>query len=74
MAKFIDIEFVKTYATKANAEKAVCKVLGSDHRERNELTYTILPVETDKGIRYGVLFIGASAATHGIHFHFNLVG
>ncbi|AZF88177.1 hypothetical protein [Microcystis phage Me-ZS1] len=74
MAKYVDIKFVKTFATRANAEKAVAKVLGSDHATNWTLRYTVVPVETDTGLRYGVLFFGESAVQAGIHFHFNVVG
>lgn len=70
MARKIDIEFTKTYATPANAEKAVAKLLGVDHaKTHDELRYMIVPVEG----RFGVLFIGNSALAAGMHFHFNCV-
>lgn len=70
MANLINIEFTKTYATRANAEKAVAKLKGTDG-----LRYMIVPVEmpaSDK-IRYGVLFIGERAFSEGMHFHFNVI-
>lgn len=74
MANRQDITFVKTYATPDNAEKAVTKLLGEGHQAReSSLRYTILPVETEGGIRYGVLFIGMPAIEEGIHFHFNCI-
>lgn len=74
MAKLINIEYTKTYATVANAEKAVAKLLGAEHKEESSaLRYMILPVEVEGRVRYGVLFIGMSAAEEGIHFHFNCV-
>lgn len=62
----INIEFVKTYATIKNAEKAVEKKGFEDRR------YIIMPVETDEGTRYGVLFVGMEAIEAGVHFHFNV--
>ena len=63
-------EFTRTYATRANAEKAVAKLLGQ--WEGEQLTYMITPVETEGKIRYGVLFLGLSALRNGIHFSFNI--
>lgn len=62
-------QFTKTYATRGNAEKAVVKLLGQWRGE--QLNYTIIPVEGDGKIRYGVLFLGMSALRNGIHFSFN---
>lgn len=74
MARKYNIEFTRTYATEANAEKAVEKVLGKDHAtEISNLSYSILPVVVDGKIRYGVLFYGMRAIEAGIHFHFNCV-
>lgn len=74
MAKNLNIEFSKTYATPANAEKAVAKLLGADHaKTHDELRYMIVPVVVEESVRYGVLFVGNSALTAGIHFHFNCV-
>lgn len=74
MARKYNIEFTRTYATEANAEKAVEKVLGKDHAtEVSNLSYSILPVVVDGKIRYGVLFYGMRAIEAGIHFHFNCV-
>lgn len=70
MAKHFEIEFNKTYATKGNAIKAVEKT-GFD--KVNDLRYTVIPVEVDGKIRYGVVFVGMSAAQAGVHFHFNVV-
>lgn len=70
MAHQTTIEFVKTYATPENAAKAAQKRYGNN----NKLRFTVLPVETDKGLRYGVLFIGMEAVHAGVHFHFNVVG
>lgn len=74
MANRQDLTFVKTYSTPDNAERAVSKLLGEGHQaEESPLRYTIIPVVTDKGLRYGVLFIGTSAVEEGIHFHFNII-
>lgn len=74
MARKYNIEFTRTYATEANAEKAVEKLLGKDHaKEASNLSYSILPVVVDGKIRYGVLFYGMRAIEAGIHFHFNCV-
>ena len=62
------IEFSKTYATEANAEKAVAKV-----SSLAGCRYDILPVIVDSKIRYGVLFIGQDALEAGAHWHFNVV-
>lgn len=76
MAKHINIEFTKTYASVANAERAVNKLLGDN---QDNLRYIVVPVpgaslSAGSGeIRYGVLFIGESAVQAGTHFHFNCV-
>lgn len=72
MARHVEIQFTKTYATKANAERAVEKLLGKDHAKdfSSNLRYIIMPTEDG---RFGVLFIGNSAMQAGIHFHFNCV-
>lgn len=68
----INIEFTKTYATKANATKAVEKKY-PDINNMNQ-RWMIVPVELDKHPnRYGVLFIGTKALDIGAHFHFNVV-
>lgn len=63
------IEFTKTYATEANAEKAVAK---HTHLAAN-CRYDILPVIVDGKVRFGVLFIGQDALQYGAHWHFNVV-
>jgi len=65
------IEFTKTYATEANAEKAVAKVFVK--QPDVHVRYSIMPVLVDGVIRYGVLFIGRTALEVGAHFHFNVV-
>lgn len=75
MARKYAIEFTRTYATEANAEKAVQKVLGEDHAyEESNLTYSILPTVVDGKVRFGVLFFGVRAVEAGLHFHFNVAG
>lgn len=66
-----NIEFTKTYATEANAQKAVDKVahMGSNAHIR----YDIMPVLVDGKVRYGVLFFGQTALQAGMHWHFNVV-
>ena len=68
MAKLIILEPNKTYATAANAVKAVEKVFprGDD----DGLRYILQ--RTDEG-RYFPVFIGMKALEHGVHFHFNVV-
>jgi hypothetical protein len=71
-AQLINIEFVKTYATIANAVKAVEAEYG---QHEAHLRYMVIPVETSKGLRYGVAFIGQSAFQNMVHFSgFNLIG
>lgn len=62
----------KTYATEANAHKAVNSV--DWIRDGSDLTYFIQPVLVGDKIRYGVIFYGVSAFNAGVHFHFNIVG
>lgn len=76
MAKHINIEFTKTYASVANAEKAVRKLLGDNHDNLRYIVVPVLGASLSAGsgeIRYRVLFIGESAIHAGIHFHFNCV-
>lgn len=74
VASNVKIEYTKTYATEANAEKAVAKLLGDDHAKKDSsLRYMINPVIVEGKIRYGVLFVGSSAIDHMIHIHFNVV-
>ena len=70
MARRTKIEFSKTYATEANAEKAIAK---TGFASNNELRYDIMPVVVDGKVRYGVLFFGMNAMQAGVHFHFNVV-
>ncbi|MNC75414.1 hypothetical protein D3C75_1269400 [compost metagenome] len=71
MAKRTPITFTKTYASEANAEKALDKFPGI--RGNMELRYDIMPVLVDGKVRYGILFFGMSACAAGVHFHFNVV-
>lgn len=75
MAKRIDLQFVKTYASVENAEKAIAKVLGNDHGADFDslLTYSVIPTFVDGRIRYGIVFYGERAVQAGLHFHFNVV-
>ena len=66
MTKFVNITPVKTYASPANAHKAVEKVFGGTP----DLRYVMM--STEEG-RFFPLFIGNSAIMAGVHFHFNCV-
>lgn len=61
------IEFSKTYASEANANRAVAKF---PHLAAQR--YILVPVIENGGVRYGVLFIGTKAVEAGAHFHFNV--
>ena len=67
MPKLIKLESVKTYATEANAVKAVVKKLGDDV---DGLVYFI--ARNEEG-RYFPVFIGQRAIENGIHFCFSVV-
>ena len=67
MARIITLEANRTYATKANAIKAVEKKYPSP--KWDHLTYII--VQDDAG-RYFPLFIGERAIQAGVHFHFSV--
>lgn len=67
MAKLIKIEANKTYATEANAIKAVEKKFGG---EADGLTYFLQ--RTDDG-RFFPVFVGERALQRMVHFHFNIV-
>lgn len=67
MAHLVEIEFVKTYATKENAIKAVEKKFPGNI---DGLRYIIVPLENG---RFAPLFIGMKALEYGVHFHFNIV-
>jgi hypothetical protein len=70
MARFITITPNKTYATVANAVKAVHKVF-PDTSAGDGLTYFIMP--TSDG-RFFPVFPGDRAIQAGVHHHFNVVG
>ncbi len=59
------IEATKTYATEANAVKAVVKK-GFDN-----LRFFVMQ---NKEGRFFPVFVGEIAVQHGVHFHFNVVG
>lgn len=63
-AKFT-FEATKTYATEANADKAVAKKGFSDIRH--------FMMKTDDG-RFFPVFVGQAAVSRGVHFHFHVVG
>lgn len=67
MATEVKIETTKTYATRANAIKAVEKIYGSN----NTLRFFIMPM--DDG-RFAPIFLGEKAVTAGVHFNFTVVG
>lgn len=73
MAKHIELEFTKTYASEDNAHKAVAKMYG----DANDIRYMVVPTQTTKfpgQWRYGVVFIANNAALiRGVHFNFNVV-
>jgi len=69
MAKLIEIEGVKTYASRANAQKAVEKKIPVDSLKN--LRYFI---HTGSDGRFFPVFLGQEALQEGIHFHFNVVG
>lgn len=59
---------VRTYATHANAVKAVEKKFPAS--ENDGLRYFIM---TNEEGRYFPVFIGVKAMDAGVHFHFNVV-
>ena len=65
MNRKFKIECVKSYATEANADKAIAKCGFEDLRH--------FMMRTDDG-RWFPVFIGQEAAQRGVHFHFNIVG
>jgi uncharacterized protein YegP (UPF0339 family) len=68
MARLIELTGTKTYATKANAIKAVDKVVKNP--QYDNLRYMI--ITTDDG-RFFPCFIGQECLQAGIHFHFAVV-
>ena len=69
MAELITLTPDKTYATAANAVKAVEKVFPS--ADDDGLRYIIQ--RTDDG-RYFPVFVGMRAVERRVHFHFHVVG
>ena len=67
MAQQIQLEPNRTYATEANAVRAVEKAYGADV---DGLRYFIMP--TADG-RFFPVFIGAHAVARGVHFNFHVV-
>jgi hypothetical protein len=68
MAKLISLIPNKTYATEANAQRAVEKRFPES--DDDGLRYIIMP--TPDG-RFYPVFIGTSAVHAGVHFHFHVV-
>ena len=66
MTKLIEITPTRTYATEANAIRAVEKVFG----DSSDLRYVMMRNEDG---RFYPLFIGNSALYAGVHFHFCVV-
>jgi len=75
MASRFELKPAKTYATEANAIKAVEKFNFPDvvqvGSNRVPLRYYIA-VHTDG--RFFPVFLGEAAVVTGVHFHFNVVG
>lgn len=69
MATNINIKLVKSYATAANAEKAIDRYPAI--RNNESLRYFIY---CDEDGRYGPVFLGESAIQGGVHFKFNVIG
>lgn len=69
MAHLIEIKPTKDYATAANAQKAVEKVISPESHP----TIRYFITQGPNG-RFYPIFIGMGAINAGIHFHFNVVG
>ena len=69
MAKLITLLADKTYATHANAVKAVEKRI-PEHILPNQRYIIVQNLEDG---RFFPVFIGMDALQHGIHFHFNVL-
>lgn len=65
MNRKFEINAPKTYATEANADKAVAKKGFEDLRH--------FMMRTEDG-RFFPVFVGQEAINAGVHFHFNVVG
>lgn len=70
MSKQLVLNASKTYATEANAIKAVEKVFPKS--DDNNLTYFIARTLDAEG-RFFPVFLGERALQHGAHWHFNVV-
>lgn len=68
MARFMELTPSKTYATQANAIKAVEKKF--PEADNDGLTYFLQ--RTEDG-RFFPVFVGERACHAGVHFHFNVV-
>lgn len=68
MARLFKLEPNKTYATEANAIKAVEKKFPD--ADNDGLRYFLQ--RTEEG-RFFPVFVGQSACHAGVHFHFNVV-
>lgn len=71
MAKFLEITPNKTYASQANAIKAVEAKDFPDEVGGRQLRYFVM--QNAEG-RWFPVFLGEVAVQAGIHFHFNIVG
>lgn len=76
MATKVELTPVRTYASEANAVKAVENKI--DPNSLVELRYFIMPyidpiVGLADPVRYFPVFIGLKALDHGVHFHFNII-
>lgn len=65
----IELNPVRTYATAANAIKAVDKKLTNEDL-KNKLRWYI----AEQNGRFFPIFLGEQALQHGMHFHFNVLG
>jgi len=70
MAKQIKLQPTKTYATEANAVKAVEKHFPADAAWASHLTYFIMPTQDG---RFFPVFIGERAIQAMVHFKFHVV-
>lgn len=67
--RLINIQGVRTYATRENAEKAVAKAFG-DSPTGDTVIYFI---HTGEDGRFFPVFVGQSALQNLLHFKFNVV-
>lgn len=67
MATKFEIQPTKTYATEANAVKAVAKVYGG---ETDGLRYFVM--KNAEG-RFFPVFVGDTAVNESVFFHFNVI-